>query len=65
MSGHAAVNEDGTFTVENLEPGTYTIVAVAIQGAPETELDALMNARFVTRTIEITPDTPLEITLKL
>ncbi|MFO7973620.1 MAG: carboxypeptidase-like regulatory domain-containing protein [Candidatus Hydrogenedentota bacterium] len=61
LSGYTEVSSDGTFVVENLEPGTYTVVGVAITGTPQTELEAFLNARYVTETIEIEPETPLEI----
>ncbi|MEA3364438.1 MAG: carboxypeptidase-like regulatory domain-containing protein, partial [Candidatus Hydrogenedentes bacterium] len=65
LSGYTQVSSDGAFVVENLEPGTYTVVGVAIAGTPETELEAFVNARYVTETIELEPDKPLEITLNL
>jgi protocatechuate 3,4-dioxygenase beta subunit len=65
MSGYGDVAADGTFEVENLEPGTYTIVGVAILGEPETELEALANARYVTRVIHVEEGQPLLVNLSL
>ncbi len=65
MSGYGDVAADGTFVVENLEPGTYTLVGVAILGEPETELEAFANARYVTRVIQVEEGQPLQISLSL
>lgn len=65
LSGYTQVSSDGTFVVENIEPGTYTVVGVAISGTPGTELEAFLNSRYVTETIEIEPGKPIEITLNL
>ena len=65
VTAHAPVSPDGTFEVGNLEPGTYTVVAVAIQGEPDTELEAYLSARYASQIIEIEPGQPLNISLNL
>ncbi|HOD51702.1 MAG TPA: carboxypeptidase-like regulatory domain-containing protein [Candidatus Hydrogenedentes bacterium] len=65
VSGYTPVSPEGTFVVENLERGTYTVVGVAIAGTPETEYEAFMNARYVSQVIEVDPDSSIEITLDL
>ncbi len=65
LSGYTQVASDGTFVVQNIEPGTYTVIGVAISGTPQTELEAFLNARYVTEIIQVEMDKPLEISLNL
>ena len=65
LSGYAEVSSDGTFVVENLEPGTYTIVGVAIAGEPQSELEAFANARYATQVIHVEAGQPLHVSLSL
>ncbi len=65
LSGYGEVSADGTFVVENLEPGTYTIVGIAIAGEPESELEAFANARYVTQVIHVEVGQPLQVSLSL
>ncbi|MDY0031652.1 MAG: hypothetical protein RBT84_06865, partial [FCB group bacterium] len=65
LSGYAEVSSDGTFVVENLEPGTYTIVGVAVAGEPQSELEAFANARYATQVIHVEAGQPLHVSLSL
>ena len=51
--------------VDNLEPGTYTIVGVAIAGEPQSELEAFANARYATQVIHVEAGQPFHVSLSL
>ena len=65
LAGQAQMSPDGTFRMENVEPGTYTVVGVAADpNAPSPE-EALMNARIVTEVIEVREGEELTVNLSV
>lgn len=65
LAGQAQMNPDGTFRMENVEPGTYTVVGVAADpNAPSPE-EALMNARIVTEVIEVREGDEITVNLSV
>ncbi|MFO7974334.1 MAG: carboxypeptidase regulatory-like domain-containing protein [Candidatus Hydrogenedentota bacterium] len=65
LAGRAEMNPDGTFRMENVEPGTYTVVGVAADpNAPSPE-EAIINARIVTEVIEVREGEEISIELSI
>ena len=44
---------DGVFTFENVEPGTYTLVAAVVQGQPTDAASLLRNVRYTASLLEV------------
>ena len=65
LAGQAEMNPDGTFRIENVEPGTYTVVGVAADPNAATPEDAIMNARIVTEVIEVNEGEEITVQLSI
>lgn len=65
--GEPKVAEDGTFSLDGLEPGVYTVLAVAVDpnAGWTSERDMLANARFNTAVVEVTEDDEVSVDLSL
>jgi len=51
--------------MENVEPGTYTVVGVAADPNAATPEDAIMNARIVTEVIEVNEGEEITVQLSI
>lgn len=65
LAGRAEMNPDGTFRMENVEPGTYTVVGVAADPNASSPEDALINARIVTDVIEVREGEEISVELSI
>ncbi len=65
LAGQAEMNPDGSFRMENVEPGTYTVVGVAADPTAASAEDALLNARIVTDVIEVREGEEITVELSI
>jgi hypothetical protein len=65
--GEPKVAEGSTFRLDGLEPGVYTVLAVAVDPSAgwTNERDMLANARFNTAVVEVTQDEEVSVDLSL
>ena len=65
--GEPKVDPDGSFRMDGLEPGVYTVLAVAVDpnAGWTSEQDMLANARFNTAVVEIAEEEEVSVDLSL
>lgn len=64
-SGESDIGQNGSFTIEGLEPGPYTLVALIFSGEVDTGTDALDSIRIAVQPITVSPSSTSSVSLTL